>query len=419
MRRVFRYSLVCAISLLATRSSLADGVIFDGLNARTIGRGGTNIAHSDNGAILHDNPSAMVNIDGEGMFELGATGLFTDLHYADPQNSNTAVSQLYAMPEVSFIKRTPDGDWAYGVGIFAPAGFGSRFYLEGPPGPLAGEQLYKSFACLGRILPAIAYKATDRLSVGATLGCAVLVGDLEGPFVLQSGALAGTPTIIDLDAGGAALTWSAGLTYELTDDTTFGLTYQNANRFKAHGTTNVEIPGLGSSNYDTRMNITFPQSVGAGLRHELCPHRIVSLDAVWYDWSGAFDDITLQLSSPSTPGFPPTTQHLPLNWRDSLSIRLGYEMKFDNFKTLRFGYVHHRSPIPANTMTPYIPAALENAFSTGYGMRLFGWNADIAYMFSFGPTVNEGTSAIIGGDFDNSQSWDRTHALALTLMRAW
>jgi hypothetical protein len=70
-------------------------------------------------------------------------------------------------------------------------------------------------------------------------------------------------------------------------------------------------------------------------------------------------------------------------------------------------------------MTPYIPAALENAFSTGYGLQLFNWNLDIAYMFSFGPTVNVGTSDFIGGDFDNSESWDRTHALALTAMRTW
>ena len=317
------------------------------------------------------------------MFEFGSTTLFTDVSYSDSQNPNTTVSQFYAMPEFSFIKK--DGDLAYGLGVFAPAGFGSRFYLEGPSS-LPGEQLYKSFATLGRILPGVAYKATDRLSIGATLGVAVLVADLEGPYTLQS-SLPGLPTRIDLDAGGAALSWSTGITYELTDATTIGVNYQSENRFKAHGTTAVDVPGLGHSEYDTRMFITFPQSVGAGIRHELCPHRILSVDLVWYDWSSAFDTIGLRLSSPSNPFFPALNEQVPLRWRDSLSTRVGYEMHFANDRRLRFGYVHHSVAIPSGTMTPYIPAALEHAFSTGFGVKCFDWNLDLAYMFSFGPTV--------------------------------
>src|SRR5690606_27432700 len=127
----------------------------------------------------------------------------------------------------------------------------------------------------------------------------------------------------------------------------------------------VTVPGLGESEYQTRLNMTFPQSVGAGIRPELCPHRIVSLDLVWYAWSSAFDTIGLELSSSSNPLFPALNEQMPLRWRDSLSTRLGYEMKFENDRTLRFGYVYHRIPMRAGTMTPYIPAALEHGVTTG------------------------------------------------------
>jgi long-subunit fatty acid transport protein len=423
MNRVIHIAAValvaCGTGLVACKTSLANGVIMDGVSARPIGRGGTNLAFSDNGSILHDNPASIVTIEVDNMLEAGVTGFITEFRYSDPQNPDASISEFYAMPEFSYIRRSREYEnVAYGIGIFAPAGFGAQWRdLEGPP-PIGGDQLYKSFACLTRILPGVAYQATDRLSIGATLGVGVMIADLEGPYILQS-SLPGFPTIIDMDAGGAALSWSVGLNYKLTDATTVGVAYQNENRFNARGDTHVTIPGLGEADYRSRLGITWPQSVGIGVRHELNCCHILSADFVWYDWSSAFDSFGLRLYD-GTAGFPPTlTESFPLNWRDSLSTRLGYEMRLRGCRTLRFGYVHNRNPLPANTMTPYIQAALENAFSCGYGTQFFGWNTDFAYMYSFGPTVIETQSAFIGGDFDNSTHRDRTHALVLTIMRSW
>lgn len=411
--------VACGAVLSAANFAWADGVIMDGVSARPIGRGGTNLAFSDNGSILHDNPASIVTIEGDNMLEAGVTGFITEFRYSDPQNPGASLSEFYALPEFSYIRRSREyEDLAYGVGVFVPAGFGAKWRdLEGPP-PIGGEQMYKSFAALGRVLPGVAYQATDRLSIGATLGVAVMIADFEGPYFLQN-SIPGLPTIIDLDAGGAAITWSLGLNYQLTDATTIGVAYQSENRFSARGDTHVTIPGIGEADYRTRLGVTWPQSVGLGVRHELSCCHIISCDLIWYDWSSAFDSFGIDLYD-GTPGFPPTlSERFPLNWRDSLSTRVGYEMRLRGARTVRLGYVHHRSPIPSNTMTPYIPAALEHAFSCGYGTQVFGWNTDLAYMYSFGPTVDETQSAFIGGDFDNSTSRDQTHALVLTLMRSW
>ena len=65
---------------------MAEGVLRDSVGARSAGRGGTDIAFSDNGVILLDNPAGMVNIDGQGMAEIGFDFLFTDLKFSDPDN---------------------------------------------------------------------------------------------------------------------------------------------------------------------------------------------------------------------------------------------------------------------------------------------------------------------------------------------
>ena len=88
MRRPPQVVFGAALSLLSFGSALADGIILDGVSAYTIGRGGTNIGFADNGSILHDNPAAMGQIESEGMFQLGATGLWTEFQYSDPDNDD-------------------------------------------------------------------------------------------------------------------------------------------------------------------------------------------------------------------------------------------------------------------------------------------------------------------------------------------
>ncbi len=100
-------TLLCA-ALYLNSSLLADGVVRDGLGAISIGRGGTNIAHSDNGAIVLDNPAGMVNVDGCGLVELSFDTLFTDLHYTDPQNDVDAVVKPYPLGELAFVWKNAD-----------------------------------------------------------------------------------------------------------------------------------------------------------------------------------------------------------------------------------------------------------------------------------------------------------------------
>jgi len=408
--------------------ALADGVIRDGLGAISLGRGGTNIAHSDNGVILLDNPASMVNIQGERLFELSADLLFVDLHYSQPPSPALAddafaLIRPFALPQLSFIKKSPDGQWAFGLGAFAPAGFGAEFDLTNA---VFGTRRYKSLGALVKVLPGLSYQVNDRLSIGGTLGVAASHVELEGPFYLQSGLLAGAPTMLDLQATGAAPAWSLGLQYEVSERTTLGLAYQSECRFRLDGgvSADVALPGspptIESSDFDAQVALTWPRSVGVGVKHSLCAHRRVSADVIWFDWPSAFDSIGMRLSNPSNPAFAalaPITDQFPLNWYDSVSVRLGYEHSPRPSDVFRVGYVYHSNTVPSGTLTPYIPATLEHAFSVGYGRRWCDWRIDLAYQFSFGPDRRVTTSDLIGGDFNDSEIKARAHWISLSLLR--
>ncbi|WP_417847477.1 OmpP1/FadL family transporter [Thalassoglobus sp.] len=409
-----KYLLVTLLIFSASSQVQADGLFLNGVSPRSIGRGGTNIGHSDNGAILFDNPAAMTNIKGHWLNEVGVDILITDFEYQDEQNTRTASSSIGTpLPQISMIRKSADGHWAYGFGVFTPAGFSESYRMNGSF-PFLGPQSYDSFGSLTKILPGLAYAPNDRFSFGGTLGVGVSHVEVESPYFLQSpGPLQGTPTLLDLQGTGATLIWSAGMQYKLSEATTFGLTYQSESDFKLDGRAHVAIPTMGSSRYDADIKIKWPRSLGVGVKHQLTRRGTFSADVIWFDWSSAFKDLNIALNGPETPGYPEVNETLPLDWSDTVSIRLGHEIDLGRCQTLRFGYVYHRNPIPRTTITPLIQAITEHGLSTGYGFVFHGVEIDLAYMLTIGKDVHVTNSQLVGGDFNNARHGAVTHAISV------
>lgn len=392
----------------------ADGVIRDGVGARSVGRGGTNLAFADNGQVLLDNPAGIVNICSESLCEVGIDILFTDLQYADADNRVTnADDNPFPMGQVSVIRRDPDGLAAWGIGFFSQAGFSAEYHLNGPF-PFSGTRHYKSLGSLLRIQPGAAVRLTDSLSCGGTLGVAVSHAEVEAPYTLQRpGPLQGTPTLLDMQGTGAALSWSWGIQYELSPRTTLGLAYQNETRFQLDGNARITVPFLGSTLFDTEWDFVWPRSLGCGVQHRLCPHRTLSADLVWYDWSHAFDRFDLKFRQPTNPLIGAVTgplllESFPLDWHDTLSVRLGYSRRWGT-RLASLGYTYHRNPIPDATLSPFIQGILQHGFHLGYGWQRSGVEIDTAYQFSFGSNRRVVASDIVGGDFDDASHHAQVH----------
>jgi long-chain fatty acid transport protein len=429
MKKILPAIYALCLALTISDQVQAVGVIRDSVGARSSGRGGTNIASADNGEIMLDNPAGMVNIESGRMFELGFDFLFTDLRYTNPQNPTwvNAWDNPVPLPNLSWMRKSDDGRWAFGLGLFAPCGMTCDYILNGLDPYFTGPQHYKTFGGIGKVLPGISYAVNDRLSVGGTLGLALSHCEIAGPYFLQSpGPLQGTPLKMASYSTGTALTWSAGLQYQWSDRTTIGLSYQSETCVGMHGNARVEIPilpDLGATELDAYHRIIWPQSAGLGIRHELCPHRILSADLVWTGWSSAFNKFNLNFTNPSNPAYAGIigsglAEQFPLRWRDSLSVKLGYERHLDDSHVIRLGYIYHRNPIPDEMLTAYIPVTLEHAFSAGYGWTTKkSWEVDLAYQFSWAPDYSVGDSALAGGDFSGSTNHVQAHWLFVSLMK--
>ena len=145
------------ICLALCGKALADGLTRDGVGAISTGRGGTNIAHSDNGAVILDNPAGLVNFQSTHFAEVGIDTIITKLRYTDHLNDTGNTTQPLPIPELAYIYTDEDGQWAAGIGVFAPTGFGAGYMLENPIfGP--GTHRYRSFGAVAKILPSFRRK---------------------------------------------------------------------------------------------------------------------------------------------------------------------------------------------------------------------------------------------------------------------
>jgi long-subunit fatty acid transport protein len=277
---------------------------------------------------------------------------------------------------------------------------------------------------VGKLLPAVSYQWNDRLSIGASLGVALGHNELEGPFFIQTGPFAGVPTLLNLHTTGAAVAGGFGLQYILTPQTTLGLSYTAPTQFNMDGNARATIIspfGPLTSGFDARAKLTWPGSLGIGLKHNLCCCQRVGLDVVWYQWSAAFNHFDMTFSDPTNPivaGLLGPTFHdsLPMNWRDTVSVRTGYEWDVNDHWTWRTGYIYHQSPAPNSTLNPYLDGVLLHTFSLGFTRRLPRGAVNFAYQYSFSPTRHIGASDIVGGDFANSTFTAQAHWVNLSYL---
>jgi long-chain fatty acid transport protein len=417
--RIILGLLVLSAAGLYARPLSADGLIRDGVGPISTGRGGANQAFADNSAIILDNPGALVNVAGDGLAEMGVDTVIPEASFSDPFNNVHNHTRPLPTPTLGYIQKSDDGCWAWGIGAFVPAGFGAAYGNLTHPG--FGTTQYKSIGAVGKILPALSYRLTDRLSIGGSVGLAFSYVGLNGPYVVQDAPFTGLPAVVNLQGFGVAPTGSVGMQYQLFADTVIGASYTSPTDFQLHGGANgvlLIVPGGLQSHFDTKIGMKWPQSVAFGIKHSFCPHRRLGADVIWYDWASAFNQINLQFNNPTTPGLPPSLRDaFPLHWTNSVSLRLGYEWDPNDFDTWRVGYTYHGSPVPDATLNPFLDGVLEHGFSAGYSRKLSGGAIlNLAYQYNFGKQRHVDTSAITGGLFDNTSFNAQAHFAMISLL---
>jgi len=200
-----------------------------------------------------------------------------------------------------------------GLGLIGAAGAGTDFRKQPESN---GTSTYLS---LLEFAPSAGVKLTDRFSLGATMF--IGSGYLDGPFV-GDGSM----------TNAYALRGSVGLSYEVTETTTFGMYYQSVQRFRFKDEVRIQFFD-GSFDTSRDVHLSLPQSVGLGLANSslMDGRLLLAADVLFMDWSSAALFRTIYIPQ----------------W----VLQVGTQYSMTERTKLRLGYAFAENPIDPTTGT--------------------------------------------------------------------
>jgi long-chain fatty acid transport protein len=336
------------------------------------------------------NPAWMSYYKGFNM-SFGGILFFPEVKAKYNNASATSQSKMFVVPEVGIVHQIND-KLTFGIGAFGVSGMGVDYRNE--PGLL---RMHTTFQFM-RIIPAIAYKVNDAISVSGAVHLAY--GSLDMGAV-TSGGNAG---------GGQSQTYGIGaqfgIAYNMGDFVYAGLTYQSpvSMTYKRVFDSNC-FAGTCDRQFED-LKLTQPQELAFGVGVKPMNNLKVGMDIRWINWRNA-------------------KGYKEFQWNDQWVIALGGEFKPMQRLALRAGYNYGKSPIRGGTKdtTPnktipdfavpfsdfYIawfnligfPAITEHHITLGLGYEFTkNFGIDLAYKHAF----NKKVSATGGTNYVEAQN---------------
>lgn len=282
-----------------------------------------------------------------------------------------------------------------GLGINSPYGLRTRYDAD-----FQGRfQALKSDLRTININPSLAYRATDRLSVGIGFSAQYSRAELTRAIDLRAAcfqalgpaACTASPALARLGEGSVRVKgsdwsfgWNLGVLYDVSDATRVGFAYRSRIRHSLDGTATFggipapfsASPSLGNSG--ARADLDIPDSWTLGVVHRLDPKWTLMGDVSWTHWS-RFKELSVRFDN----GAPAST--IEQNWRNTWRLALGVTYQYAPALKLRGGLAFDQSPVPDATLRiARVPDERRIWLSLGAGYRIGKAHAiDVGYAHLF------------------------------------
>jgi long-chain fatty acid transport protein len=265
--------------------------------------------------------------------------------------------------------------------------------------------------------PVVAYKVTDKLTIGIGAQIEYLNVRLNnGPTPAPLPFRPGREVEVD-DIGFGA---TAGLSWTPTAGTTIGIGYRSAVKFDLEGDYNL----FGVNTVGAQGDLTLPDVITIGLRQSVTDRLDLLAGYEWTNWSRV-GTVTLDLDS----GLPISEESLELEYENGHFVSLGAEYAYSPQTLFRAGVAWEKSPVTDEHRNVFLPDADRIWLSVGATHQLTDKiTIDLGYSHIFAedvsicreaPTGGPCTDAILGDELLRADSESSVDIVSASLRYKW
>ena len=365
--RAKRGFVIGALIAFAAPAAFGLGVRIPNQDPEAIARGNAFAATADDPAAIYYNPAGISQIGGDDA-QLGILNYFgINATYTSPSGSEThSKFAMVPVPELYYTHALGDTPLTLGLGLYAPFGLADQW----PDNSSFRSIAIKASLQYLTLNPVISWKASPALSlaVGPTLDYSEI--DYDRGLAVPAG------DNLEFKGRGYSAGFNAGVLWQPLDQWSFGATYRSFSTMDYRGNTTYS----GAPPAATSANLTFPQTVSAGISFRPTTNWNAEVDVDWADWSSVH---TLDLNG--TRNIFGFDLSLPLWWHPSWFYEAGLTRYFDDGWFVSAGYFYSAETTSEGSFTPAVPDTDLHVGSLGFGHKGEHWHWAVAGQIIAGP----------------------------------
>ncbi len=371
----FRTTMITLFLIFAvTSSALANGLSLNSVGPRALGMGGAFVGLANDGSAIYWNPAGLAGQESAVMgYFTGVMPLATYKNDMNPSNVIDASANSKLYPTGGLFVNYKMDKWAFGLGVFVPAGLGVEWNAEDLYGSGAASTELMSEIGAVSISPAIAYQITEQFSLGVTVNIYYGMFDMAQPVLSPFGADQFTES-----STGTGVGFTIGAKYDFSEQFSAGVTFKTSTKVSMSGdATNTLFPKM-PNNPPTMMpgpetssfsrDVTWPMWIAGGIAYKPTCGLTITFDAQYSQWS-ELEKLVAEYDDPYwkmvMEGGGDNEFHL--NWEDAIQIRLGGEYLVSKVSAVRLGYYYDPAPAPDETVNILFPSSTNHVITAGYG----------------------------------------------------
>ncbi len=256
------------------------------------------------------------------------------------------------------------------AGFSVTAPFGLKTDYENDFSNLvAGDQDTLSDLKTYNFATSLAYKLTDKLSLGAGLNIQRIEAELRSS--INAGA-----ALQNLEGDATDAGYTLGALYEFNEGTRVGVGYRSEIDHELEG------EGSGAYNGGIAAKVTTPEMLTFGVYHDVDDSWAIMAEAQRTGWS-SFK--TLDILMTSGPGAGTSLNKVDEEWNDVWFYSIGANYKYSDKTKFRFGVAYDDNPVDDYYRTMRIPDSDRVWLSTGLEYKIddkMTFNAGYTFIFA-------------------------------------